>query len=258
MKQNPALLGAQASIFNPSDLTAMFGDVGYSRGPTEQNPPMPSPSDRRDNNPPQQAQAPTSMWGMASYGQGGFVQEPGYYAAGGLGPSSMRGYATQAHYSGANMKPALNPPGVHLISSSVAGRTDRIPIQAHSGSYVLPADVVSGLGQGNTSAGAKMWGQTIAQKIGPMGIQNAIRQRALRSPALRMGGSGARGFAQGGDIEDLTPTVMAGGEAIVDPEIVCAMGDGDPERGKKELANSVLTVRKQVIQHLKKLPKPVA
>lgn len=42
------------------------------------------------------------------------------------------------------------------IHSSVAGRTDHLPITVSSGSYVLPADVVSHLGESNTLAGFKV------------------------------------------------------------------------------------------------------
>jgi hypothetical protein len=41
------------------------------------------------------------------------------------------------------------------IHSSVAGRTDHLPIHVPSGSYVIPADIVSGMGEGNTIAGFK-------------------------------------------------------------------------------------------------------
>jgi hypothetical protein len=43
-----------------------------------------------------------------------------------------------------------------LIRSSGSGRTDTLPLNVPSGAYVLPADIVSGLGQGNTIAGAKI------------------------------------------------------------------------------------------------------
>lgn len=50
--------------------------------------------------------------------------------------------------------------GHHLhtgpIHSHVAGRTDHLPIHVPSGSYVLPADVVSSHGEGNTIAGFKV------------------------------------------------------------------------------------------------------
>lgn len=42
------------------------------------------------------------------------------------------------------------------IHSSVAGRTDHLPITVESGSYVLPADCVSHLGENNTLAGFKV------------------------------------------------------------------------------------------------------
>jgi 8-oxo-dGTP pyrophosphatase MutT (NUDIX family) len=42
------------------------------------------------------------------------------------------------------------------IHSSVAGRTDHLPITVESGSYVLPADSVSHIGESNTLAGFKV------------------------------------------------------------------------------------------------------
>lgn len=42
------------------------------------------------------------------------------------------------------------------IHSHVAGRTDHLPMHVKSGSYVLPADIVSGFGEGNTNAGFKI------------------------------------------------------------------------------------------------------
>jgi 8-oxo-dGTP pyrophosphatase MutT (NUDIX family) len=46
------------------------------------------------------------------------------------------------------------------IHSSVAGRTDHLPIHVESGSYVLPADIVSAGGAGNTLAGFKVLHRT--------------------------------------------------------------------------------------------------
>jgi hypothetical protein len=129
-------------------------------------------------------------------------------------------------------------------------------MRARSGSYVLPSDVVSGMGQGNTNAGAKMWGNLIAHSIGPMGIQNAIKQRSMPSARLRMTGT-TKTFAGGGSSE-YTPIITAGGECLVDPEIVCELGDGDPEKGKKILAASAMMVRDHYLKHGKALPRPVS
>ena len=41
------------------------------------------------------------------------------------------------------------------IHSNVAGRTDHLPINVPSGSYVIPADIISAMGEGNTMAGFK-------------------------------------------------------------------------------------------------------
>lgn len=41
------------------------------------------------------------------------------------------------------------------IHSPVAGRTDHLPMHVASGSYVIPADIISAMGEGNTMAGFK-------------------------------------------------------------------------------------------------------
>jgi len=43
-----------------------------------------------------------------------------------------------------------------LINMAVGGRTDYLPMHVREGSYVLPADIVSALGEGNTMAGSKV------------------------------------------------------------------------------------------------------
>lgn len=42
------------------------------------------------------------------------------------------------------------------IKSSVAGRTDHLPMHVPSGAYVIPADIISAMGEGNTLAGFKV------------------------------------------------------------------------------------------------------
>jgi hypothetical protein len=46
------------------------------------------------------------------------------------------------------------------IHSAVAGRTDHLPMHVASGSYVIPADIISAMGEGNSMAGFK-----VAKKI---------------------------------------------------------------------------------------------
>jgi hypothetical protein len=276
MRSNPAFAASLRASYTPQQLSSMFSDIGFSQG--DANPaPQQRPSSTGQTTPetPEMpmmqaglgaSAAPGMMPTTGTFAFGGLVDEPGYYQRGGapaLGLPQMASAFKQAHFSGLNLKAAIpKPPGMHLIQSGVPGRTDRIPMRARTGSYILPADVVSGLGQGNTMAGARMWGQMIGHSIGPMGIQNAIKARAFKAAPLRMRvpGPGTKGsFADGGTIDgdEYTPIVTAGGEVVVDPEIVHELGWGDPEEGKRILASATMNVRKHTIQHTKTLPRPV-
>jgi hypothetical protein len=51
-----------------------------------------------------------------------------------------------------------------LINMAVGGRTDHLPMHVREGSYVLPADIVSALGEGNTMAGSKVVDHMFAGK----------------------------------------------------------------------------------------------
>lgn len=135
------------------------------------------------------------------------------------------------------------------IHSSVAGRTDHLPMTVHSGSYVLPADVVSGApgAEGNTMAGF-------------------AHARRVFGGVPRGGGSqpynhtgGPYGMADGGhaDSDDAgVPIVAAGGEYVLHPAQVREIGGGDLDLGHKVLDAFVKRVRAENIKTLKKLPGP--
>ena len=73
--------------------------------------------------------------------------------------------ATKAE-GGHLFQPHIHKPKVHkpkhlkmhtgAIHSGVAGRTDHLPMHVPSGAYVIPADIISGMGEGNTVAGFKV------------------------------------------------------------------------------------------------------
>lgn len=111
------------------------------------------------------------------------------------------------------------------IHSTVAGRTDHLPINVPSGAYVIPADIISGMGEGNTMNGFKnanrMWG----------------KQRLY------------------GD-EIATPIVAAGGEYVIAPKSVEEIGGGDVDAGHSELDKFVKQFRADLIKTLKELPGP--
>jgi hypothetical protein len=124
------------------------------------------------------------------------------------------------------------------LNSPIAGRTDHIPLNVKAGSYVLPADVVSGLGQGNTSAGVKVLEHMFS--TGPYGMK-------LQSTSRRR-----RKFADGGAV----PIMAAGGEFVLDPEQVAQIGGGDVNYGHEILDEFVKHVRAQNVKTLNSLPSP--
>lgn len=134
------------------------------------------------------------------------------------------------------------------LNSSVPGRTDRLPMNAKRGAYVLPADVVSGLGQGNTQAGVATLDSMF--KKGPYGA--TLAGKMPRSPHTRLPRAPAPPkFADGGRV----PIVAAGGEYIIEPHEILAQF-GDLGFGHQVLDKFVMDTRKQTINDMKKLPGP--
>lgn len=133
-----------------------------------------------------------------------------------------------------------------FIQSDVAGRTDRLPTAVPRNSHVIPADVVSGLGQGNSSAGARI----IDKILHPHRMKLAVTHRGVKSPpsifAKRADGGEAGGV----------PIIVAGGEYIVDPDTVTSIGGGNPNKGHDILDKFITGSRKQTIATMRNLPGP--
>jgi hypothetical protein len=150
------------------------------------------------------------------------------------------------------------------IHSAVAGRTDHLPVHVPSGSYVIPADIVSGIGEGNTMAGFKNLKQVFAglprgagaapydHKGGPYGAGSSPYNRDVGKPY----GATMPGHAAGGKTGSDVKVVVAGGEYTLTPEEVQAVGDGDMERGHRVLDDFVKQYRAHTIKTLSKLPGP--
>jgi hypothetical protein len=107
------------------------------------------------------------------------------------------------------------------------GRTDTVPLDVASGSYVVPADIISGLGQGDTTAGYKV-------------LTHMFGQQAPKPSA------------PGGTV----PIMAAGGEFVVAPEAVAKIGKGDVKSGHNILDSWVKTERRKNIMALRQLPGP--
>ena len=111
------------------------------------------------------------------------------------------------------------------IHSVVAGRTDHLPMNVPSGSYVIPAETVGALGEGNTMAGFRILNEMFGRQV-----------------------------LAGGEPQEI---VAAGGEYVISPEAVAQRaGDGDLERGHSVLDDFVNKYRALTIKTLKELPGP--
>ena len=175
---------------------------------------------------------------------------------------ALGGYEVETTTSGGLYQPAKKmkePPSPKVkapvtklhtgpIHSHVAGRTDHLPMHVPSGSYVIPADIVSAMGEGNTMAGFKqmkiIFGGT--PYSGPMSVKMGGGPYGADMPSSK---------AAGGEAEAV-PIVAAGGEYVVSPEEVRMVGEGDLELGHRVLDEFVKTYRKKTIRTLQKLPGP--
>ena len=128
-----------------------------------------------------------------------------------------------------NTKPA-GPESCHVgpIKAAVAGRTDHLPMHVPSGSYVVPADIVSAIGEGNTETGFSI-------------LDHMVDARSNGTPT-----------ASGNPV----PIVAAGGEYVLSPIVVQNFGDGDMDSGHKRLDEWVKEERANTIKTLQKLPGP--
>ncbi len=138
---------------------------------------------------------------------------------------------------------------VHIgpIHSPVAGRTDHLPMHVPSGSYVIPADIISAMGEGNTIAGFKH----MRRVFGGLPYQNtAIPYQGEEGPYNEPLAPKARGG------EATVPIVAAGGEYVLSPQQVMHAGGGDLDTGHKVLDEFVKRMRAETVKTLKALPGP--
>lgn len=117
------------------------------------------------------------------------------------------------------------------LHGETGGRTDVLPIDVQEDSFVVPADVVSALGEGNTNAGMALLEEHFGGPSDPV-------------------------MASGGNPPKDTPIIAAAGEYVVSPAAVARAGNGNLNDGHKALNAFVKEVRKRNIQRLKSLPGP--
>jgi hypothetical protein len=113
--------------------------------------------------------------------------------------------------------------GSGLVKGLTGGRADAVHTSVPRGSYVMPADVVSGMGGGNTLAGGKYM----------TGVLKSL-------PKLP-------GFKNGGSVQPVKVRLSAG-EYVVHPAHAAALGAGSLPLGHMILDQIVRTIRQRVAQ----------
>jgi hypothetical protein len=154
-----------------------------------------------------------------------------------------------------------------MLGGSGLGREDRLPIDVPSGAYVVPSDIVSGIGQGNSQAGGAILSRAFG--TGPLGTPaphvhggfggpHNIRMGVAKLPRGSSTGSiiSQTRFQEGGATQH-TPIVAASGEYILHPSIVLRIGRGDLKRGHDVLDILMKDLRKKHVRQLQQLPGPV-
>lgn len=143
-----------------------------------------------------------------------------------------------------------------IINMAVGGRTDHIPMNVLEGSYVLPADIVSGLGEGNTLAGSKIIDNMFS--TGPFGKKMKDFSIKVDYPTVhefQYNKAASGGRQEAGNYKPV-PIIAAGGEYVIHPDVVKKLGKGDITRGHEWLDNFVKNTRHHLVKTLKKLPGP--
>lgn len=180
------------------------------------------------------------------YSAGGLADAAGYAKGGVFGSLNFRPPHGLARATGpTGGLPKVKAPLVKggFLHSTIPGRTDRLATRVKSGSHIIPADVVSSLGQGNSLAGARHLDMTM---------------RALPTAGFARGGSPSASHRSPPHHrpESHEPVLLAGGEYVIDPHEVVAIGGGDAKRGHDILDRMIVRVRRKEAKKMLKLPGP--
>lgn len=163
-----------------------------------------------------------------------------------------------------------------ITGGSAGGRTDQLPLSVPSGSHILPADTVSGMGQGSSAAGAKLFMQSI--RTGPYGVSPPAEIHGHGPPAAPHVANPATaapltGLAHGGNVHTPKTSILAAADEVNvpledwiarDPDDgkfywhrgVKSIGGGDEKRGHDLLDHMIKKVREFNIKWLKSAPAP--
>lgn len=144
------------------------------------------------------------------------------------------------------------------ILSAVPGRTDAHYTHVPSGSFVIPADIVSAHGEGNTIAGANALSKLF--KMGPYGSSMPKlggRSGMPRAPKLGKLHSGGGKGGTDKHVGTPVPVKLAGGEIVVPPENLMEVVHPHLKTAHEIMDKWVVNERKKLRKTLAKLPPPV-
>lgn len=144
--------------------------------------------------------------------------------------------------------------GGGFLAGTTPGRADAVRTTSPAGSYIVPADVVAGLGEGNSLSGARVLQEIMSS--GPWGtpLGRPGPSRALPHPEA------TQPQARGGTTQPTAqsvPVLLSHGEFSVTPEQVMRIGKGNLKRGHAILDAWIVKERAKQIAKLKSLPGPV-
>lgn len=154
-----------------------------------------------------------------------------------------------------------------LIGGSGAGRTDRLPLAVGAESHVIPADVVSALGQGATAHGGRILQGVLGGGVGPFDTKLPTEIHGHGVPHAPSVPRGAIEEKAGGEVKPVS-ILAASAEYVVPPHEVAALGqraiesklakkgEGSMEAGHRLLDEMIARVRDYQINWLKTAPKP--
>lgn len=119
---------------------------------------------------------------------------------------------------------------VHVgpIIGDTGGRADKVNTNVPSGCYIVPSDVVSGLGEGNSLAGMRIIEHMFPHPHGPGATSSA----------------------------EPVPVAVAHGEVSISPEQLMAKFGGDLDHAHLAMDKWVVHERKKIIKTMQKLPGP--
>ena len=159
------------------------------------------------------------------------------------------------------MKPNAPMPGgsvqVHdhgLIHGPGTGRSDSILMHVPRGGYMVPADIVSGIGHGNSLAGANALDHSFPKDIASPEGRAHVRGFAPLMKHPFGSAFGQKKMADGGDT-DYTKIMSSAGEYFIHPSAIIKKY-GSLKNGHKVLDHWVQLTRKDNIRKQQKIKPP--